>query len=180
MFFRPNKKIKPFFTKGFTLVEVLVSVVIFTILLAIVVYALFSISRSERHVRALRNIETSAVVLMERITREIKNASSVDVANSVFLSDSGKLVLITPNDSGGSKTLEFFLSNGVLRLKENGVDTGQITLSADRSNIARLFFALISINNIQGVKIETTIESGTGEYEKTKNFYNTAMVRSTY
>lgn len=182
MFFKINKVRKGSYVlkRGVTIVEVLVAIIIFTLLIGIIVYALFSISKLERHVRSLRNIEISAVSAMERVTREVKSATSISVADSVFGSNPGVLTLISPISGGGSKTLQFFVSEGVLHLSENGVDLGQITLESQRSNITNLIFSLISINNIQGVRIQMTLESGSGEYSKTKNFYNTAMVRSTY
>lgn len=180
IFFKKILQSKKYLKRGVTLVETLVATIIFTILIFVIIFSLVSIYKFERHVRNLRNVESSALVVFERITREIKSAVAIDNTQTSYDIELGTLGLTVPNSGGGTKTLEFFVSNGEMHLEENNVDKGQLTLDSSNTDVTRFYLVPISVGGIKGVRIELTIESGTGLYAKSKNFYTTAVVRSNY
>lgn len=89
---------------GFTLIEVLVATVIFIALLVMVMTAVVTISRATANARELTRINQQARVAMERMTRELRQASAI-------------LSAVLPATTGGSTSLTLgvdFNGNGVL------------------------------------------------------------------
>src|SRR3989344_2406588 len=112
------------FRKGFSLVEMLIYIAILALMLSVIMNIIVSTVRSERVIKVLRNVEDSAILSLERIVRETRQAESVNLVSSDLGSNPGKLVL---TDALGSPRAEFYLSSGRLFLKENGVDVGALT-----------------------------------------------------
>ncbi len=172
-------------SRGYSLVETL----IYIALLAIIVYALISalviMTKAYRTTKASKSIENSAMFALDRMVREIRDAKSIDASHSVFGTTPGELYLNTTDTSGTALTDDFYVSGQILRLKQNGVDVGPLTLSGAR--VTNLVFR--SISNAQpsdgtvvstAVKIEMTIESGTGSSLKSRKFYEAAVLRGSY
>jgi len=148
--------------KGFTLVETLVYAALFVILLGAIINSTFLLSTSYRHVKDVKNAQMSALVAMDRISREIRQASTINGAGTSYNIPSGSLLL----DTGA----EFFLADGKIMMEQNNVSQGALT--TNNVQVGTLMFRRIDTGNSQGVKIEMTIEN--------KNFYNTVMLRGSY
>lgn len=160
--------------KGFSLLEMLFYIVILGLLLAIIMNIIVSVTRSERVIKSLRNIEDSAALSLERIGREVRQADSID-ASSVFESHPGRLVLIGTDSEGSPRKVEFYLLNGRVLMKENDVDTGALTQTG--SNVSNLVFYHFIGANSEGVRTKMTIDSGTSTHYRSEKFYSTAVLR---
>lgn len=163
---------------GFSLVEILFYTAILAVALVAVMQTLVVIVRSYGVLRASQRIEQEATASMERIVREIRDASSVDDAGSVLGSSPGELLLNTTDAAGTAKTVEFYLDSGRLSLKENGVVSG--LLSSSKTSVSNLVFRKITTARSAGVKIELTFKSGVGIASSTESFYGTAVLRDSY
>ena len=150
-------------------------IAILVLLLAVIMNMVVSVVRSGRVINALRNVENSAIVSLERITRELRQAESVNVSLSTLDSNPGKLVLEGIDETGSPRTVEFYLSLGRLFLKENGVDVG--TLSQSDTQVSSLIFQRFAGPNAEGIRIEMTLESGTSTYYRSEKFYSSAILR---
>lgn len=169
------KNQKKFFSKGFSLVEMLVYMFILVLLLAVIMNIIISTVKSARTIRALRNIENSAILGMERIVREVRQAGSVDSGLSVFDINPGVLVLGGLDSNGNPRTVEFYLSSGKLMIKENGIETGALT-QTDTQVDSLIFHHFVGPNS-EGIRAEINIESGTSTYYRVENFYLSALLR---
>ncbi len=69
--FKKNKK------KGFSIAEILIYITILVFMLTVVINILFTILKSQRSFSTSKSVESSALVSMERITREIREAQNV-------------------------------------------------------------------------------------------------------
>lgn len=166
MFFKSKTNIK-----GFSLIETIVYVTIFSILLASVSYSTMILLSSYQKTKVVRRIENSAIASMDRMEKDIRNSTSVDTANSTFNTSSGSLSLIS-----GSTTTKYYLLNNQIYISENGSVLGPITFSNVR--VSSLIFNFISTSTSEAIKIEMTI---TGDSSTPiKNFYNTAVLRGSY
>ena len=96
-------------TRGFSLVEMLVYVAILTLTSVVIVDSLVSMISSYRYFRVVSYVESTGVSGMERMTREIRSASSVDTGNSTLLTNPGVLTLVST--SGGVSTTTKFYSS---------------------------------------------------------------------
>src|SRR3990167_8468141 len=111
---------RPLKQKGFSILEMLIYISILVLMLAVVMNAIVAVTRSERLIKSLRQIEDSAVLAIERIGREVRGAESVNTGSSTLGAHPGRLVLEGLDDAGSPRTVEFYLSDGRLILKENG------------------------------------------------------------
>jgi len=151
--------------KGFSLIEILVYISILVFMLAIILEVVISITRSDRIIRTMRNIENSTILSMERITREVRQADSITVIEPD--------VLVLEKEDG---TVEFYLSNSRLFIKENGVEIGALTASSTR--VADITFTRFASSTSEGVRVKLTLESGTTTNYRTENFYTSVIKRN--
>ena len=170
--------IRIFPKRGFSLVEMLFYVAILSIALVAVMQTIIVVTRSYGTLRTAQRIEQEAAISMERIVREVRDASGIDGVGSVLGSHPGELLLDTTDVSGTPRTVEFYLDSGKLSLKENGVVTGLLT--SPKVTISNLVFREITTTNSKGVKIEMTMQAGSGPSARTETFYGTAVLRDSY
>lgn len=165
------------YIKGNTLIEMLVYTLIFAVLSVAVVNVLVTMMKSFSQVQAYRDLAEASTVSLERITREIKGATSVDVANSIFNSSPGILQLNTTDSLGAAKTVKFDVSNNQLRLTENDIVTGNIV--GGNISITSLIFRNVPTNKGNAIRIEITMQNTRGR-EISKDFYSTAIIKGAY
>ena len=161
--------------EGFSLVEMLIYISILVLLLAVIMNIVVSVVRSGRVIKALRNVENSATISLERLVREVRQAESVNAGLSTLGSNPGRLVLEGTDIDGNPRTVEFSLSSGTLMFSENGVELG--ALSQSDARVSNLIFHLFSGPNSEGIKIEMTIESGTSTHYRSGKFYSSGILR---
>jgi len=160
---------------GFSLLEMLLYVAILTFMIVVIMNILVSVSRSQKALVASRNIQASGMLTLERITREVRDANTISITESVFATHPGRLVLESFDELGNSRKVEFFLLNGAVHIMEDGVDLGQ--LSQPGVVVTGLLFRYLSSPNSKGVRTELILESGTGIASRTINLYSTSVIR---
>src|SRR3989338_6928949 len=109
---------------GYSLVETLVYVAIFSILSVVVVRTIVVMMRSFSETVVIRDFLKTSFI-MERVSREIRIAESTD-PTSIFDSSPGYLKINSTDDSGNPKIVEFQLIGTDLQLKENSVVIGNL------------------------------------------------------
>ena len=160
---------------GFTLVEILIYIATMLVMLIILFSVLVLFVKISRNIKVNQNIQNSAVLVLERMTREIHDAKSPG-ASSVYTTSPGILVLNTVDGSNNPRTVMFSVVNGELHITENSIDLGALTLP--NVSITNLIFNLITTTNSKAIKIQFTLSSNNGSFVKTENFYTTAILRS--
>ncbi|MEK7461807.1 MAG: prepilin-type N-terminal cleavage/methylation domain-containing protein [Patescibacteria group bacterium] len=163
------------FQRGFSLVEMISYIAILVLMLGIITNTIIAVVHSGRAIKSLKNVETSAIISMERLTRELRQAESVNVSSSVLDSNPGRLILEGKDDAGAPRTVEFYLLDNQLFYKENGIDIG--TLSQSDTRVTNLVFRLFPGLDSMGVRTEMTIESGTSTHYRSENYYLSALIR---
>jgi hypothetical protein len=114
----------------------------------------------------------------DRIVREIRGATSIDVAVSSFGVSPGVLQLNTKDSSGANTTVKFFVSGGKLHVSEGGVDKGPLVLS--HVTIGRLVFYEITTSGVPAVRFELELTSNRGSRSETRSFTGAAVLRNSY
>ncbi len=160
--------------KGYTMVEMVIYIAIMSIVLLLIVNTVLSLTKSYRDLYALRIVDSTAVDSMERMTREIRGATSVDTTNSVFNTDPGVLTLVSTLGST-STTTKFYISNGALKMDINGSYFGP--LSDVDATIDSLTFAKLDSGISTAVKIDMTVSGRSGLAVKTKNYHTTILLK---
>lgn len=164
--------------KGFSLLEVVVYVSLFSTLSVITMGSFFAMIKAFNELRISRDINDSSVTIMERLTRDIKSATAIDYGNSTFAATPGRLTLSTRNASGTAVTVEYYVATSTLRIKENGVDAG--SLMSAKTKVSGLVFRQINVGNTVGVKTELHLTSQRGAVSDVDHFYNTSILRGSY
>ena len=102
-----NKRQK---NKGFTLVELLVSLALFTIVLTIVLGTIFTIMDANRKARSLSLVMNNLDFAVESMVRTIKTARDIDPSGS-FVSPGSKLTVIDQDN----EVVTYKLENGAIK-----------------------------------------------------------------
>lgn len=168
-------KTRPSNKNGFSMMEMIIYIAILVLILVVVVNILFSIISSQKKFKTARSVENSAAYTLERINREVRDAVSIDTAGSVFGTNPGTLKLNTVDANGNPRTVEFFVSSGAVRIKENSVDLGGLTQADGR--VTNLVFTRITNTHSDSVRTELRVESGTSTNYRVENFYATTILR---
>lgn len=163
---------------GFSLIEIVLYVSLFSVVSAISMNALLQTIKSFNNLRVSRNINDSSVSVMERLTRDIKSATTINLAQSTFGTSPGRLTLNTVNASGTPMTVEYYVASSSLRIKENGVDVG--SLVSARTQVSALVFYYINTGTTVGVKIELHLTSSRASVNDIDHFYDTSILRGSY
>lgn len=159
---------------GYSLVEMIIYVALLSLISFIVINTMLSFSQSYRTLQALRMVEHSGVDSMERMIRDIRAATSVDLGNSTLGSSPGVLTL-NSTVSGTSKTTKFYIQNGVLRIDVNGAYFGPLTLSS--VTVTNLIFNRISTANSSAIVVSMTVTTTVASVTETKTYHTTVILR---
>jgi len=161
-----------------TMIELILYVAILLVLAFVAVSSLIALSGAYRTMKSAQSIDTAGSLSLERMVREVRDATSVDTSQSTLGSSPGSLVLNTTDASGATTSVQFFVSGQSIHVKEAGVDKGPLTPASVR--VTNLVFRQISTANSKAVKIELTLESGQAAYYRSKSFYSTVVLRGSY
>ena len=146
--------------KGFSLVEMIVYVALLAVIFIVVVNSLMAIMSSYNSIKSAKDIENSAMLGLDRMERDIKNATSITAISTS--TDPNSITL----DTG----VQFYVATGTLSVNENGVYSGPLSVSG--VTVTSLLFYPITTANSKAVRIQMTING--------KNFYDTAVMRGSY
>lgn len=164
--------------KGTSIVEMLVFMAIAVSLFLMVVEFIIMYGRIYSVLTVSEHINSSAMAALERMTREIKGATSVDQGQSVFGVHPGTLVLNSENASGTPMTIEFYVSSSTLMMKRDGVPIGALTRSD--VSVDTLLFSYHSNLRSALVTVEMTARSGTASTTRSASFFGSGVLRGAY
>jgi len=159
---------------GYSLVEIIIYLAIFTTLSILVINSFIIILSSFSATSSNRKLLESGLSSMERITREIRQAKSIDIANSA----AATLQLNSADNLGNAVVIKLTLENGDLNLYENGNLAGN--LLNQNTDLTGLTFRQIAMAQGEAVKIEMTVQDPQSKNLRSENFYNTVILRGEY
>lgn len=163
--------------RGFSLVETIIYVAFFAGLISAMIFGLAVSFKAYSFTRAKRQISIDANLAIERIVREVRQASSINDGSSSFGVNPGVLVLNSIDTSGNPVTVKFSVVNDVISVTENSVLVGGIT--SGFTDVENLTFTKLTTPVGAGVKIDLRVRSTKG-VSNTADFHNTAMLRGAY
>ena len=134
-------------SKGFTLVELIVSVGLFAIVVTITMTAYLRLISIERRARTVNDLTTNISLVVESMTRGIRTGSLYKCNNSSANCPAGG-ALFSYTDDSGSHTVAYSLVSGTIM--ESYDSGGLIPLTDPRISIQKLTFYLIGNNNVAG------------------------------
>lgn len=164
--------------RGFSLIDTVVAVGLLAILSAIITSVILAESQSWTRARAERNAVDAGEAILARLTAEIRLAKSVNTAQSTLGLHPGRLVLNTfaSPTSSDAAVLDILLSNANLTLSRGGIPT---TISG-AARVTHLVFYHLTTATAEAVRMELTVEAGTGNFLTEKRFATAAVLRGGY
>lgn len=163
-------------SKGFTLVETLIYVLLFAILSIFLINTLLVMLRSYTEVRVNDDILDAAHTSMERMTREIRGSASSTITS--ITSTSSSLLLNTTDASGTAITEQFDATSSALEFRYNGTVSGNLTGS--HVSVTSLIFRGITTTAGYAIRIEMIIQSLRSPTNKSMLFTDTVALRGSY
>lgn len=157
--------------EGYAILELLFYIAFFSLLSLVVINAMITMAQAFKETETQTELLRSGSI-MERISREIRSAESI---NTISASD---LKLNTTDSAGTAKTVEFLLSDATIQLLENNVLTGN--LNSLNITVSGLTFTEITTVNGKAVKIILTVQSVNDKYNRSVDFYDTVVLRGVY
>ena len=164
------------YTRGFSIIEMLVYVLILAVISVFLVYAIISMIRSVVEISVSRSILGGAMLSLERITREAKDAYDINEATSTLAAHPGRILFLTETESGATTSILFFISGDALMMKR-GTSTAQ-SLLPERVAVENLVFRLATSTLSKSVKIELELSGARGSVTRTEQFYGSAQLRN--
>lgn len=126
--------------KGYTLLELIVAVGIFSLIMLAVTSAYLSLIKLDRETRAVNDIINNLSFAVDSMGREMRTGSRYDCSPSsdtdTVLDNCTQGTLFQFRDSSG-RTVRYFLSNGQIIARINGVDAA---ITDPRITITNLLF----------------------------------------
>ncbi len=163
--------------KGMTLVEVLVYISMLVMLLGVITQSVLMLSTHYRAVRNTRDLEDSAINVMDRLVREARNATDVlPIAVGSFATTT---FITTDTVTEQSTTTSFYVVDDTLRISENGIDLGPLTKESVK--VTGFDVTIIQNSNSKAIKIELSLVSDEATPAViAKVFYNSVVIRGSY
>src|SRR3989344_2621301 len=139
-----NRKYKIFNqTVGFSIIELLVSISIFSIILLVMVSLLFSVNSSNSKTKAERETQENARRIMNTIIYEIKGAKSIYTPATTLTQLSLETTRYLPSDETNS-FIDFFLCGLNLCFKKESQNP--VILNSDSVEITSLLFGALNVS----------------------------------
>lgn len=169
--FKTHKNKKKNNKSGFAILEFIFYISILVIMVLVVINALVAMTRSFRETTIMAQLQGGGVV-MERISREIKQAYSI---TSISATD---LTLATRDQNGANQNVQVTLSGSNINFLENGATVGN--LNPPGLSVTALSFTEITTAAGKAIKVSFTVTSTSDTVNRTIDFYNTAVLRGGY
>lgn len=158
---------------GFSLVEVMVYIAVTVLVAGALVTTFISLDDVLFRNKTERELTHSASVSLERMTRAIRSADSVNTGLSTLGVSPGALAL---TESG--TTTEFYTSGSSLMLSVNGTELGPLT--SDAVTVQSVVFNRYTGSTTEMVRVALTLSAVGKASSSTRTFYTSAVLRGSY
>lgn len=164
-------------SSGFTLVELLVyttGLVLIGMILSLLIVQFYGLYKE---IIILPRADRTGILLVDRITKEIRSASSVDAIESQFNTTQGVLDLnFVSNEVLTEK--KFFVESGIVKYQENDGET--VELTSKDFNVSNFNFYFINTPVSNAVRLTLEIQFQTRNATETKSYTGFAILRESY
>ncbi len=168
-----NNKILKIHQRGFTLVELMVSLSIFIIVVLAAVGSLYTVNNASRKVQAMRSVLDNLNFAVESLSRSVRTSNSVVCGGSLnvsgdpncsFSSQSQSSMLLVDSTIGVNTLVEYRLGfypngNGAIqkRNQESGIWTNWISLTSSEIDIEQLIFYVEGASPSDGAQTSVSV-----------------------
>ncbi len=171
-------QIKVHKNKGFTILETLIYSIGLVILVGVIASLMYYMYNWYQYATISSKVDQVGLTIMDRIVRDIRTGRSIDLAQSVFGSASGA-ILVNAKVNGVSVTKKFATQSQRMTYQEDG-GTVQY-LSPSNMQISSFYLTNLSVaSTSQAVKVDLQITYTTKDGQDTHSFSGLSIMRSSY
>ena len=162
---------------GFSLVETIIYISLMTAVLFSLIALISSASDTYLILKSSRDVEKSAISIMNNLSSVSGKASTIDITGTVFDSATGSISLLTYDSVGNSSSSKIYLQNGQVILSQNNVVVGALNLSDTK--VTSLIFRNMSTSTFNGFKVELQVDNSSSSVSRyiKESFYNSYILR---
>jgi type II secretory pathway pseudopilin PulG len=160
-------------SRGFSLIEVLVYIAVTVFISTAGVLTYLSLNTVLLRQETERSVNHAALVALEKISRDIRGATTVDTAQSSLGTSPSTLVL-----DAGTSTTGFAVSGGVLVYTRNGVEVGPLT--GTDVTIEDFTVNRYTGTSTELVRVSLTLSAENKAASTTRTYYTSAVLRGSY
>jgi type II secretory pathway pseudopilin PulG len=166
--------------RGYTLVELLVYIALFSVVSIVVILSVGKLVQVYGRVRIERRVSLAAETAMERIAREVRTARFLDTATGSTLV---VRACTDPSDAACASSVvrTFALASNAISFTDS--INGTFTLTPADVRVTQLSFVadpMVSGVRSRAVHITMKIESGTSNYLVQRSFQSFVILRGSY
>lgn len=159
------------------MVELLVYVAGLLALGAVLIMLIAQFYGLYREIVAQPRADRTALLLMDRLTKDLRSAQAVDTLNSEFSVTDGAIEFDS-NDEGVITEKRYYVENGVVRYQENGGSA--VSLTPRDLTVSNFGFALVSTDVSEAVRITMELQFQSANGTGTKSYTGFAILRESY
>ncbi|MES2623480.1 MAG: prepilin-type N-terminal cleavage/methylation domain-containing protein [Patescibacteria group bacterium] len=163
--------------KGFSLVEIVIYFSMLAVLTIVVISSLMSLFKSYSVIKLQQDIEASAIQVLDKMTRDIRDADGVVSAQSSFGVPEGSVALTITTDSV-TDTYRYYVASSSVKVSKNGTYIGDLTQSSVTVNSLTAYEILGT--STHAIKLELNLQATPryGTSTISENFYTTVQLRN--
>ncbi|MES2985928.1 MAG: hypothetical protein V4686_02270 [Patescibacteria group bacterium] len=165
------------FKKGLTILEIVIYLSMLSVLCVVVISSLMSLFKSYSVIKLHQNIETSAIQVLDKMTRDIRDSGEVVLGQSSFGVPQGSVAVNVVTNSV-TDTYRYYSENNIIKLSKNDVYLGNLTQNGVYVNSFLAYY--INGTSTQAIKIELNLQATPryGTSTINKYFYTTVQLRN--
>ncbi len=171
---------KKILQNGYSIMELLIYIALFAFLSVVLVRSLITVMKTYATAQSYRALQNNGELIMERITREIRNGTTA--TTSSCLTTPGTLSIVSTDTNNATHTNSFAVLNSKVQLT---TDTDSaLNISTDEVSVTSLTFC--SFNNVstatpivtvsKGIKVKLVLSTNRGHIVSVP-FYSTVLLR---
>jgi Tfp pilus assembly protein PilV len=164
-------------TKGFTLIELLIYIAGLLVLGSILSMLVVQFYSIYKEIVAIPRADRTGLLLVDRITKEIRSAEQVDILESQFGTTTGVLDLDSVTDNVTTEK-KFYVENGIAKYQEDS-DT-PINLSSKDFIVSNFNFTFVQTSVSDAVRFDLELQFQTKNATETKSYTGFAILRESY
>lgn len=139
------------------MLETLLYIGISAFVITVLMRSMLSVMDTREITTADTQTQQMARFVLQRITQEVSQATSITAGSSVFDSATGSLVLVVPHASQNPTTIS--MANGIAYIQQGAAAAQAIT--SDVVRVTKLQFTNLSTASTQAVRVVVTVENVT-------------------
>lgn len=164
-------------TAGFSLIELMVYMTGLLVLGGVLILMLIQFYSLYKEIVSLPRADRTGLLLVDRITKEIRSANQIDAFESQFGTTNGVLDFDSVTD-GVTTEKRLYVEDGIVKYQE---DSGTpISLSSKDFTVSNFNFTSVNTSVSEAVRFNLELEFQTRSGTTTKSYIGFAILRESY